>query len=103
MVLLALGPAACSTTDDGELRVDGVLNPADFPDCESDGSCREPLICAQLVNLPSVDRSPPLCLGEDICERLICDGEQCRPLLTCDRGQCRVTNGFPAQVRCVVD
>jgi hypothetical protein len=91
-VLLALLPAACGSTDDGELTVQGVLTPGEFPDCENDGSCPEPLFCAQLVNLRGVERSPPLCLGDDICQRV-----------TCDRGQCRITQAFPFQVRCVVD
>ena len=88
-----VGLGACGVTEDEALRLkEGrTLGDPGFPlqSCTSFGCAYANQICMELFF--EYGRSPPVCVGLDVCERLECNKEG---------QQCALFDGFPGQVKC---
>ncbi|RKG62292.1 hypothetical protein D7X30_02975 [Corallococcus sp. AB011P] len=88
-LVLATG---CGVSEDEVVQLKEGENLSDTPYCGSLG-CADPYrLCAELFL--EFGRSPPLCVVDNICDRLECAKEGRR---------CAVFNGFPGQVKCIED
>ncbi|MCP3102269.1 hypothetical protein LZ198_25700 [Myxococcus sp. K15C18031901] len=88
-VLSALG-SACGVDEDEVVRLKEGESLADAPYCSSVGCTGAYEFCAELFF--DFGRSPPLCITDDICERLECANSNRR---------CAIFDGFPGQVKCI--
>jgi hypothetical protein len=89
-----LGLASCGVSEDEAVRLREGASLVDEGEslyyCSSLGCPFERQLCVELFF--DYGRSPPLCLGPDICERLECQKEG---------RQCAIFDGFPGQVKCI--
>ncbi|MBJ6759982.1 hypothetical protein JGU66_04350 [Myxococcaceae bacterium JPH2] len=87
---LALLGTACGVSEDEVVILKEGESLRDAPYCGSLG-CEDPYkFCAELFF--DFGRSPPICVGDDICARLQCAN---------DGRRCAVFDGFPGQVKCI--
>ncbi len=87
--LTVLG-AACGVDEDEVIKLREGENLEDIPYCGSFGCEDIYAFCAELFF--DFGRSPPLCVPENICERMECANPNKR---------CAVFDGFPGQVKCI--
>lgn len=81
LLLLSCGPSEELVLKEGETL--GGLRYCVF-------GCSQDTFCAELF-LKDTGRSPPLCVPENICDRLEC----------ANGGQCTLFDTFPVEVRCI--
>jgi hypothetical protein len=87
--LMVLG-TACGVDEDEVVKLKEGEGLGDAPYCGSLG-CADPFkFCAELFL--DFGRSPPICVSDDICDRLDCANSSRR---------CAVFDGFPGQVKCI--
>lgn len=80
----------CGVDEDEVVKLKEGENLSDTPYCGGAG-CLDPYrYCAELFL--DFGRSPPLCVVENICDRLECANTNRR---------CAVFEGFPGQVKCI--
>ncbi|NTX03314.1 hypothetical protein HUA74_10005 [Myxococcus sp. CA051A] len=81
---------ACGVDDDEVVRVKEGESLADAEYCGSFGCDQLNEFCAEVFL--EFGRSPPICITEDVCERLECANTNRR---------CAIFDGFPGQVKCI--
>ncbi|WXH30697.1 hypothetical protein WA016_04669 [Myxococcus stipitatus] len=81
---------ACGVDEDEVVRLKEGESLADAAYCGSFGCERINEFCAEVFL--EFGRSPPICVSEDVCERLECANSSRR---------CAIFDGLPGQVKCI--
>lgn len=81
---------ACGVDEDEVVRLKEGESLADAEYCGSFGCEQSFEFCAEVFL--EFGRSPPICIADDVCERLECANKNRR---------CAIFDGFPGQVKCI--
>ncbi len=88
--VLAVCASSCGVSEKEAVRLKEGASLDDAPYCGSFGCANPYQFCTELFL--EFGRSPPICVFDDICERLEC--------VKAGR-TCALFDGFPAQVKCI--
>ncbi|QDE92992.1 hypothetical protein BHS06_30660 [Myxococcus xanthus] len=88
--VLAVCASSCGVSEDEAVLPKEGESLSDAPYCGSFGCVNPYQFCAEIFL--EFGRSPPICVFDDICERLECANSN---------RTCALFDGFPAQVKCI--